>query len=194
MQHIYLNGCPSPGSSRQLRFWSALILVLISAFSIGVVRPRVARAGDDVIEITEAVWTDQVSSADKQYAARYGKSVPLREPLYFWTRVKGHAEALERLRTEGKLPIRHEWLKLLGPEWIYDNTGEPLDAIALSVGRDDQLAQLQLELQNRSFFDWRTWSKKDNITRGWWRVSVKYANGEDVLCGSKPCRYMIEVK
>lgn len=171
---------------------SIAVLVLTATVSTG--RAAAVHAEDAVIEITEAVWTDNVKATDKQYVTQYEKAVPLRTPLYFWTRVSGRAKALERLRADGKLPIRHDWLKLLGPEWIYDNTADPLDAIPLSVGRDDQIAQLQLELQHRTFFDWRTWSKKDNITRGWWRVSVRYADGEDVICANKPCRYLIEVR
>lgn len=170
-------------------------LVVVLAFAVATVkRIPSAYAEDALVEIAEAVWTDKVTATDRQYGTSYVNSAPLEAPLYFWTRINGHAEALEHLRREGKLPIRHDWLKLLGPEWIYDNTGEPLDAIALSVGRDDQIAELQVELQSRKYFDWRTWSKKDNITRGWWRVSVKYADGEDVLCSGEPCRYIIEVK
>jgi hypothetical protein len=164
------------------------------AVTVSAGRPELAHAEDAVVEIAEAVWTDNVTDADRTYATRFADSVLLRPPLYFWTRVNGRSEALAKLRSEGKLPIRHEWQQLLGPKWIWDNDGEPLDAIALSVGREEKLAQLQRELQNRHFFDWRTWSKKDNLTRGWWRVSVKYANGDDVMCAGDPCRYMIKVK
>ena len=101
---------------------------------------------------------------------------------------------MEELRQNGKLPIRHKWFSYIGTRPYFDSTKEPTDTIDLSVGKHEVLSELNAELDNRGFFEWRVWSSKKNVRAGWWRVDVVYADNQPVMCGKEPCVYNILVK
>lgn len=189
---------PTPGFSRTLRgrnqagkfFLGAILLsALLSAPSV--------QAEQALIEITHAVWTDGVNKATRQYAREYQEQAPVGS-LYLWMRIKAHQGALDRLVSEGKLPIRHQWYResLLGVLSEGSAEMEMIDDIAIPAARKILARSLQTEINRRGFFDWHTWSVKQKIKSGTWQVRVVYADNSPVLCGEehKPCEYLINVE
>lgn len=150
-----------------------------------------AAAAEPTIEITQWAWTNGIH--DRQYEKRYGATAPL-APLYLWMRIRGGQAALDRLEADGRLPIYHQWFR----DAIYGTSAEGasamIDNIKLEAGRREILGSLQREVDRRGYFDWRTWSRKDNIRRGNWRVRVVYGDNRPVLCGGKPCEFVIHVR
>ncbi len=171
------------------RLFVAIALVLSLAAS------PIARADEDLIEIVQTVWTDRVEPNTRQFGLKIEGSTPPRT-LYLWMQVKGKKGALDRLETDGKLPIRHKWfretLTSINPEGVM----QVVDNIPVPAARIELLDKLRSEVAIRKHFDWRTWSKKDNIRRGRWRVTVVYADNSPVACGAgqKPCEFFIEVR
>lgn len=157
--------------------------------------PRFAGAAEDLVEIVRAVWTDRVDPDTRQFGVEYDSAAP-KKSLYLWMHVKGNRRALARLEADGKLPIRHKWfrhtLTSISPEGVM----QVVDNIPVPTARIEVLGKLKTEVAERSYFDWRTWSKKDNIHRGQWRVTVVYANNTPVTCGEnrEPCEFFIEVR
>ncbi|WP_054773918.1 DUF2914 domain-containing protein [Methylogaea oryzae] len=72
------------------------------------------------------------------------------------------------------------------------------DQIDVPVAHRELLPGLRRELRDQGYFDWRTWSSKDNLLPGVWRVRVVYADNAPVLCGDggerRPCEYSLEVR
>jgi hypothetical protein len=136
-----------------------------------------AAHADPLLTVEEVRWTNVVS--DGQYAESYDTTAPV-QPLYLWMRAAGSAATLEHLRAAGKLPIRHLWFKATGAALRYEQS---TDVINLDIGSPEVLKPLTRELDNRGFFDWRTWSMKEHMSQGWWLVKLQYADGTPVLCG-----------
>lgn len=180
---------PERNQAGSIFFGAILLSALLSAPSV--------HAEQELIEITHAVWTDGVNRATREYAREYQEQAPAGS-LYLWMRIKAHQGALDRLASEGKLPIRHQWYResLLGvlPEGSAET--EMIDDIAIPAARKSLAHSLQSEINQRGFFDWRTWSVKQKIKRGTWQVRVVYADYSPVLCGEehKPCEYLINVE
>jgi hypothetical protein len=139
----------------------------------------------------EATWCAAVN-ADREPEQIYSDTV-LKPPLVLWTKIRGGDAALKVLREEGKLPIRHKWFYFSPWRVKFDGSAIPTDVIDLGVGKKALLDKLQLELAERGFFDWRTWSRKQNLRSGAWLVKISYADGRPVMCDNKPCQYKIEV-
>jgi hypothetical protein len=154
-------------------------------------------AAEPLVQVEEVTWTGAVR--DLQFTNRYpdGSLAPA-APIYLWTRMRASRPALAQLQSEGKLPIRHRWIRYLGTEPSVD-TIKPTDQIGLSVGTSDLVRQLQQEVDDRGWFDWRTWSGKENVRPGKWRVDVVYKTGAPVLCGPnggeplEPCHFSIDI-
>lgn len=142
------------------------------------------------LSVTEVRWTNAVT--DGQYVESYDGTAPF-QPLYLWMRVRGGREALDQLKAQGRLPIRHRWFKVLGTQIRYDQC---TDVINLDIGNEATLQPLTTELTSRGFFDWRTWSMKDHVSPGWWLVTLEYATGEAVLCGddAHKCEFGIDIE
>ena len=168
-------------SPRALRLPMCAVALLLSAAT--------GRA-DPLLKVAEVRWTSAVT--DGQYGETYDQMAPL-QPIYLWMRVEAKQAALDQLRAAGKLPIRHRWFKVVGTSVRYEQS---TDAISLSIGNDQKLQPLLVELMNRGFFDWRTWSMKDHVSPGWWRVRLEYATGQPVLCGADlhPCEFDIDIE
>jgi len=152
----------------------------------------VPASADDLIEIASYKWTDQVT-ADRQYGRTFTDTAPV-APLNLWMLVKASPGALKALAERGKLPIYHQWFRLTIAGTSPEGVTEMIDSIPLDAGRGDVLAQLSLEVQHRGFFDWRTWSRKDNIRAGTWLVRIKYADNTPLRCGGQDCEFRITVK
>lgn len=147
------------------------------------------------LEVAEAAWA--VGVRDLAYVARIDGAADVRRPLYFWTRLKADAAALAELQARGQLPIRHRWIRYVGPEPDFQ-TVRPTDEIAVGAAAAPLIERLRGEVRARGFFDWRTWSVKRNLRTGSWLVELVYQDGQPVLCASsvgatEPCRYRISV-
>ncbi len=150
----------------------------------------------DLVSVDEVAWASAVDRASGEYTPAPARGGSARRPLYFWTRLTGKGDAIERLRTEGKLPIRHCWTSsVAGVRLVEPDSATPVEAIKLDIDRNGALVgALQRELDTRGFFDWRTWSGKRHLHAGLWSVAVQYADGTPVLCAGKPCQYTIELQ
>lgn len=154
-------------------------------------------ASAGVIEIADTAWAVDVDDDSQQPTARLTEG-RARQGLSLWMQVKGTAAALDKLAAEGKLPIRHKWFRetisRVQPEGVTAMT----DQIDVPVAQRKLLPKLRQELRDQGYFDWRTWSHKDNLLAGTWRVRVVYADNSPVLCGGDgdrhPCEYSIEVR
>ncbi|MBM4268238.1 MAG: DUF2914 domain-containing protein [Deltaproteobacteria bacterium] len=127
--------------------------------------------------------------------AKFGRAVVAREvknsftrspevvaPVSLWMRLEGSEGALDRLRREGRLPIFHKWYFQTGTDLDFEGTTDPIDFIDLDVGRKDRVPELKLEDGERGYFDWRTWSVKQNTHPGSWLVEVVDAKDDPVPC------------
>ena len=156
--------------------------------------PRFAAAeGELLVTVDAHAFTDAVDRTTRNFGRRYEKIAPGRAPIVLWTRLVGFPAALERLRAEAKLPIQHQWYWSSGI--IVDGQELSLEhAMALGAGSGERMEDLEREVSRRGYFDWRTWSKKNDIFPGHWTVDVVYADGTPVDCGGKPCEYSIDVR
>ena len=188
-------------ANTRVRTWSRRRAVVLSRFVLLLIvtlglRSTAIAAQSPAVEIAESVWTSSVENLQYTNRIEDGAIVPV-APICFWTRMRGTQEALDQLRAEHKLPIRHRWVRYVGYEPNIDSLA-PTDEITLGVGASRLVSKLRREVANRGWFDWRTWSMKEHLTPGKWQVSVVYRNGEPVLCSSDgavptPCRFFINV-
>ncbi|MDD5329880.1 MAG: hypothetical protein PHX38_07745 [Sulfuricella sp.] len=149
------------------------------------------------VEIDKAVWTTGVNMDTKQPESDIsGSTVGSR--LMLWMRVKGTGEALSKLSAEGKLPIRHKWFRGTITGFRAEGVAKPTDEIEIPAGKRGAVEKLATEVRTQGYFSWRTWSSKEKLARGHWRVTVVYSDNTPVLCaassGWKPCEYKIEVR
>lgn len=150
-----------------------------------------AEAEEALIEVGEFAWTNGVK--EHQPLEKYSGETSSR-PLYLWMRIEGKVQALERLKEQGKLPISHQWYQVIGGRQHWYRGQELKDEVEFSVGMNEKIDKLELELTNRSFFDWRIWSMKESPPPGWWIVRMVYADNKPVQCGTTDCEWSIEVK
>lgn len=174
----------------RLRFSAAAALGAI------VLQCASAAGAEDAVQVSEVAFTSQLQG--REVTGRYsdGSTAPV-APIIFWSRLEGRETALATLRDKHKLPIRHQWRRYAGWQEAFEDR-EPIDEMALDVGRDTVLAGLQLEFTNRGFFDWRTWSRKDVLSPGVYTVVVVYADGTPVPCApsvasSRGCQFSIAI-
>lgn len=155
------------------------IIVLVGALLLV---PQAAKAVSnlpDEILVVDVAFTSRIDGRDPVDRLASPASVV---PLNLWVRVIGDAKALKRLSKNG-LPLKHIWF-YVGPAGILD-LGEASfkDEIPLHVGRVEELIKkLDQEVQQKGSFDWRTWSRKQNLPEGRWAVRIVYANNVPVRC------------
>ena len=155
---------------------------------------------EDLVIGRSASW---VRSVDNRLpGAGHDGSAP-RAPLYFWMTYHGSAAALKRLREDGALPIRHRWSVAAGGDVeveLPDDAFTERLSVPLMVGsgNEDIIARLAGQFASRQAFTWRTWSKKESVSRGIWRVDVLYDDDTPVACEVgghlRPCVFRIEVR
>ncbi len=177
---------------RSIRLGIHAVWVVALSVSLNLSFAGFTRAEEPLLTIEKAVWTDGVSH--RQYGSIYTDSAPV-GPLFLWMSVRGKVGALKELQEAGKLPIYHKW-------YLYTITGisgegatDMIDRIQIPAGNQKLIDKLKSEISLRAFFNWRTWSMKDNARRGNWVVKVVYADNTPVKCaGNKDCEYMITIK
>lgn len=154
--------------------------------------PVLAQA--QTLTVDKAVWTDLVDRETRSYARVVGSPAKLQK-VTLWMQLRGSPELLQemRKRPNGKVQIRHVWMKYLadGVEVQHDQL--------LDVGRTRDLQRLGHEVAAEGFFRWRVWSEKLYLAPGHWRVDVLWDNDDPVECSTaagdvKPCSFSLEVR
>ena len=120
--------------------------------------------------VAEFAWTNTVDS-EKDFDRKYVDRGPT-APIVFWTKVHATKEALDFLREDGRLPIWHKWFVSCGATVRFDGSSDPIDAIDLGTIPGDMFDQLQTEIDNRGYFDWRTWSRKERVSSCFYTIKV----------------------
>lgn len=108
--------------------------------------------------------------------------------LVLWTNIVGGDEAIDMLRREGRLPLRHKWERFTGVHYVYTeepNANDEFETareipISRSIGRER--LYLATEVAQRDFFDWRTWSRKQARSSEVYRVTVIDRLGDPIPC------------
>lgn len=170
-------------------------------FVLALALPAAATAAEDLVVGKNAVWVRSVSN--RVPGPQHTGSAP-RAPLYLWMTYQGSSPALQYLQGQGALPIRHRWSVAVGGEIDIEAPDEAFTeqlSVPLSVGSSSQTVVTQLAGQvatrQSGTFSWRTWSKKESVSRGIWRVEVLYDDDSPVRCdvggALKPCVFSIRV-
>ncbi|MDQ1277056.1 MAG: hypothetical protein QG555_95 [Thermodesulfobacteriota bacterium] len=146
-------------------------------------------------------WVRDVKK-DRNPGETHDGSEPYK-PFYFWMAYEGNEAALKYIKKRGSLPIWHRWSVWIGgygmveqPDHVYVEK----ESLPLSVGNDSGriYAALKGRVKSGKNFSWRTWSMKESISRGQWRVEVLYDDGSPVNCRIdgmlQRCSYIISVK
>jgi hypothetical protein len=150
------------------------------------------RAEETLLTVEKAVWTDRVS--DRQHGSVYTDSAPA-GPLILWMSIRGKDEALKKLNMAGKLPIYHKWYLHTISGTSSEGVTDMIDKIPIPAGKRELIEKLRNEITLQAFFNWRTWSMKENARRGNWVVRVVYADNTPVKCnGDQDCVYRITIK
>jgi len=147
----------------------------------------------ELLEVEHQVWTESVDRSSGRFGRIYKSPVKLRE-IYLWTRLKGSRELLDQLRasSSGTVAISHLWMRY-GSDRV-----QAEGDVQLNVGSKEDLDKLGHQVAAQGFFLWTVWSKHQ-LTPGYWRVDVLYADSyEPIMCkspgGTEPCSYDIEVE
>ena len=117
----------------------------------------------------------------KQPGEHFGRTAPL-GPVWLWTELCGTQSALNTMREQGRLPIWHRWYVSCGRRLELDTIQEPIDEVNLHIAGRQVLEDLLIEVKARRFFDWRTWSRKRNISPCTYHVRVVDNQGEPLYC------------
>lgn len=123
-------------------------------------------------------WARTKGIAARCPTGRLDSDVEHGTKVFVWMRSAGNAAALERLITERRLPLRHVWTWRSGSTWRVVDTVEVTGAGIT----DEDIKGLKLEASNRGFYDWRTYSSKENLRRGRWKVTIIDRLGQRVEC------------
>ncbi|MDD5248213.1 MAG: hypothetical protein PHY45_04465 [Rhodocyclaceae bacterium] len=155
---------------------------------------------EDLVIGKNAIWTRSVGKRGPG-PVHNGKA-PF-APLLLWMTYQGSDPALRYLRDHGALPIRHRWSVAVGGEVDLeapDDTFTERLSVPLTVGSGASpvITKLAGQLAAQDVFTWRTWSKKESVSRGIWRVEVLYDDDTPVKCDiggqRRPCIFRIEIR
>lgn len=149
-----------------------------------------------MIEVVEIAWTNGISQNSGESSKNfnpetvYQSSAPRDQPLYLWMRIKGYQKALDRLKKQRKVTIKHYWR--------HNSLGWQTEIIDISIGKkalsQAMLDKLSLELKERGYFDWRTYSVKRNFGSNEYSVNVVGRFGRSLDCAAKnPCEMKINL-
>ena len=152
------------------------------------------QSNSDGIFVAKFAWTNKVNS-ERNFEEKYVDRGP-NAPIMFWTKVHARQDALESLSKEGRLPIWHQWFVSCGDEYLVDQLEKPIDAIKLgNISSETIVPKLQSEIKKQGYFDWRTWSEKENVSSCWYRVKVVDNKNKILYCKEieKSCELTIKI-
>ena len=168
---------------------SLIILFLTFCYTLSI---RAVLAQEARLRVERVEWTSGINSRGP--TSIHKNTAPV-APLYLWMQVNGSNWALQCLQDAGKLPIYHQWFRQSIVKMVPEGATEMIDSIRIPAGDAQEIDDLRTEMTSQGFFNWRTWSMKENMRRGDWVVKVVYADGTPVLChNDMPCEYRISVK
>jgi hypothetical protein len=107
-------------------------------------------------------------------------------PMFLWTKISGNEQALARLAAN-QLPLHHVWSR----KTVVGRFGSPASEITDErnvgiagerPGTTTLVDKLRWEIDTNGRFDWRTWSRKDNIGPGDWEVRILDHDRKPVRC------------
>jgi hypothetical protein len=134
------------------------------------------------------------SIADKSPSGAWPLTSALRPgPAWFFTRIQASARTLERLRSDGKLPIKHKWYRLAaGGQY---SEGRPDFEIILDIGSPESLEALQSEADGKQgSYDWRMSSCRQSLPAGAFKVEVTDNTGHEIECApGGQCTFLLSV-
>lgn len=155
---------------------------------------------DDLVIGKDVTWTRSVGNRGPG-PVHTGRNP--RAPLILWMTYHGSEAALRHLVDKGALPIRHRWSVAVGGEVELEAPDDSFTerlSVPLMVGSGSSrvITKLAGQLATQDSFTWRTWSKKESVSRGIWRVEVLYDDETPVRCEVggqlRPCVFRIEIR
>jgi hypothetical protein len=147
----------------------------------------------NLLTVDQAVLTDAVDRASHTFL--HPVTPPFaRKQVALWMQLRGTPELLDQIKSaNGKITVHHVWRKyvLNGVETRLD---QPLD-----IGRQEDIAKLAGQVAASGYFTWHTWSDKQNLSSGNWRVDLEFDGHVPVMCPGdggemQACSYPFEVE
>ncbi|CAK8720829.1 hypothetical protein GMJAKD_10120 [Candidatus Electrothrix aarhusensis] len=127
-----------------------------------------------LVEIIDIKWCSSIATSEdleknkEPVGLHENGSIFSGPKLYLWMKVKGGQKALDQLRQGRRVDIIQRWK--------YQYYGAQTDPIDVSIEgkklNEDIISKLQQEINQRGYFDWRTWGTKDNLKAAEYNVDV----------------------
>ena len=152
------------------------------------------------VRIVDWAWTSAVGGHCPNQ--RRDVSGGLEEPILLWMRVEGSRAAWEQMRDRQRLPLIHVWewapfgmeFSPAGGQDVSDEFSAS-ESIPLHETRPEVIDALEREINGRDFFDFRTWSQKDNVLSGRFQVRVVDQLGDELRCATNlDCTFAFETR
>lgn len=110
------------------------------------------------------------------------------EKLYLWMRLEGGTNALNLLRRDGRLPLKHTWIARVASRRYTDGQEE----ISIADGIINDVRGLESEVRRMTVFDWRTNSAKSRLfTNASYLVEIRDNRNTPIPCADnldcEPC-------
>jgi hypothetical protein len=146
-----------------------------------------------LLTVDRAVLTDAVDSASRHFLHEVASPMA-RKRVSLWMELHGTTALLEKLKaSNGKLIIHHVWRK-----YVFTSVETRLDQ-PLEIGRAEDLPKLAAQVAADGYFTWHTWSSKQSLSPGNWRVDLEFDDHEPVMCHGDgdelhACFYPFEVE
>jgi hypothetical protein len=155
---------------------------------IGLLSAASARAQEGG-SVAKGVFTDRVDRTSKTYGKTLASPL-MQQQLTLWTLIQGTPELLEKMKgsPDGQLRLHHVWRRYASDELLTEH-----EQILLVGGKQD-LAALENEVSQTGAFSWRTWSQKQQLARGNWRVDILWDDDEPLICGGAECSFPFTVR
>ncbi|MDQ6961034.1 MAG: hypothetical protein Q9M28_00690 [Mariprofundaceae bacterium] len=138
-----------------------------------------------LLEIIDLAWCSGISShqnlqeSNKPIGFYRSGHAPKHAKLYLWMKVQGGQKALDRLKDGKSLRIVQKWQRL-----VHFQT--KTERIKVSIGKkslsQQTLRRLQHEVNERGYFDWRTWDSKKNFDAKKYTVSFSGYKRKQLDC------------
>lgn len=169
---------------------SALLLLIT-------VVPALAADPDEFpgLQVQLAFFTSKVDDQTNYVEPGMVSGIRLpRGPIFLWTKITGTEETLVALQSKKAFPIWHEWTYT----GAYGEAPDaPESAEHIYIGKIAGVAALTSEVASspQGIFDWRTWSGKQFLQYGRYRVVIMCGSGSKrkiLQCQGKDCIYYFD--
>ncbi len=158
---------------------------------------EVAKGGFEV-RIADIAWSTNIINLCPRN--RLSGTIDTPNRLYLWMRLQGGDAAINKLKREGRYPLKHVWEVSLGGTILPDPGDEEdiktvfqqTDNINVTRKLPMQTKALKGEAKSKGTFDWRTWSGKKNLyPGGLYEVKILDQQNRPVPCSQQlhcdPC-------